>query len=582
MTETWNYVSPTSISISGDLTTKYWANQRVKFVQNAVTKYFVIKSVTYGSPNTVIVLKPITDNVVEDLTITNQHVSWLDAPRSFPYDSSGKGAYSVIVYIDNTDIIAEDSEGTTIDSGTAGTDDSTMIQAASQNPGYVFLKKSATNFVITSGVTPVNGAFLISDGATLDISSFDGVAFNWGSDAVYAENKFNMGGLEGFYILGDQEKTNSWIAKASNMPRGLRFENLVLHDIYNGFDIRGASYDALLKNINSITFQGTMFQFTQLDNGPGYGPNNAHVTGCELSCGGANTGFAVKILASTTETSVGYCPDGVVIEDNWFESMQTCIINQGWRTSIINNPRIYTSYGASASHVPILVQAKIITATPVAHSGTDTKIINNLIYAVGAYNKISISAQWSNQYIYDNQIFGDGLGNGIISDSTIYPEICRNEISGQAIGIYLSAQFSKICQNDITIPSGMVGIGGTYSDDLEITDNIFSGASGASNIVNSNLSASRILRNTFTANPVVTVDPTCVIKYNTNYITEKTGTSTGTGTEQTIAHTLTGAPTKVIITPSVTSAAMSNMYANASSIIVTVTSGKAYTWSAEV
>lgn len=67
-----------------------------------------------------------------------------------------------------------------------------------------------------------------------------------------------------------------------------------------------------------------------------------------------------------------------------------------------------------------------------------------------------------------------------------------------------------------------------------------------------------------------------------SYITEASGSSTGTGSEQTIAHGLVAAPSKVVIVPTVTGATVSDMWADATNIYCTVTNGKAFNWSAEV
>lgn len=51
--------------------------------------------------------------------------AWADRPK--------RGAYDAIVYISGTSVVAEDATGATIASGTAGTDDATVIQAAINN-----------------------------------------------------------------------------------------------------------------------------------------------------------------------------------------------------------------------------------------------------------------------------------------------------------------------------------------------------------------------------------------------------------------------------------------------------------------
>lgn len=60
------------------------------------------------------------------------------------------------------------------------------------------------------------------------------------------------------------------------------------------------------------------------------------------------------------------------------------------------------------------------------------------------------------------------------------------------------------------------------------------------------------------------------------------GTSEGTGSSQTIAHGLGAAPNMVSIVPTAASTSVTGLYVDATNIYVTVTSGKAYGWSAMV
>jgi len=73
-----------------------------------------------------------------------------------------------------------------------------------------------------------------------------------------------------------------------------------------------------------------------------------------------------------------------------------------------------------------------------------------------------------------------------------------------------------------------------------------------------------------------------IIARKTGSVTENSGSSTGTGAEQTIAHSLVATPTMISVTPTVTGATVSGVWANATNIYCTVTSGKAFNWSAKV
>lgn len=65
-------------------------------------------------------------------------------------------------------------------------------------------------------------------------------------------------------------------------------------------------------------------------------------------------------------------------------------------------------------------------------------------------------------------------------------------------------------------------------------------------------------------------------------ILKNKGTSTGTGSSQTIAHGLAATPNLVSIVPTATGASVTGLYVDGTNIYVTVTNGKAYGWSAMV
>jgi len=75
-----------------------------------------------------------------------------------------------------------------------------------------------------------------------------------------------------------------------------------------------------------------------------------------------------------------------------------------------------------------------------------------------------------------------------------------------------------------------------------------------------------------------------IVKNNPGYITENSGSSTGTGSEQTIAHGLAGdlVPNNVTVVPTVTGATVTAVWADATNIYCTVTSGKTFNWTASV
>lgn len=75
-----------------------------------------------------------------------------------------------------------------------------------------------------------------------------------------------------------------------------------------------------------------------------------------------------------------------------------------------------------------------------------------------------------------------------------------------------------------------------------------------------------------------------IIESNSGYATTKSGTSTGTGAQQTIAHGLAAAPTRVLLSESTTGGALAyqSAAADATNIYITATNTKTYQWEAKV
>ena len=144
---------------------------------------------------------------------------------------------------------------------------------------------------------------------------------------------------------------------------------------------------------------------------------------------------------------------------------------------------------------------------------------------------------------YSGAYFEAGVSNFQFVGNKFFSGV-RGDVSMQAYGVYI-----------------VTGASNYYI----ITDNEFKGNNlGA--IYNGASGAERIVRN------------------NRGYVTENSGTSTGTGAEQTIPHGLaTGlTPNLVTVIPTVTGATVSGVWADATNIYCTVTSGKAFKWSASV
>lgn len=91
--ETWVYASaddPTfTFTIAGDKSSIYSAGMKVRLVNSAATKYFIITGVTYGAPKTTVTVYGGTSYNLDNAAITSPYFSLVKNPFGFPLDPSG-------------------------------------------------------------------------------------------------------------------------------------------------------------------------------------------------------------------------------------------------------------------------------------------------------------------------------------------------------------------------------------------------------------------------------------------------------------------------------------------------------------
>lgn len=159
-----------------------------------------------------------------------------------------------------------------------------------------------------------------------------------------------------------------------------------------------------------------------------------------------------------------------------------------------------------------------------------------------------------------------GAYKNIIKANTIF---CNGEkLANTYDGIEIYQSIGNIIQNNIiyddhTPKTQRYGISEVYLSDY----NTIMG-----NDVRDNLAAIRF------------VGANSKISYNIGFVTENKGNSTGTGTQQTIAHNFNDdlIPNNVSVIPTETGATVTDVWADATNIYCTVTSGKAFKWSASL
>lgn len=81
--ETWTYASATTLTISGDKTTKYYPGMRLKLTQTS-EKFFIITKVAESGGTTTLTFYGGTDYTLANAAITNPYYSVVKAPSGFP------------------------------------------------------------------------------------------------------------------------------------------------------------------------------------------------------------------------------------------------------------------------------------------------------------------------------------------------------------------------------------------------------------------------------------------------------------------------------------------------------------------
>jgi hypothetical protein len=78
------YVSAQSVTVVGNLTTKYTPGTKIKLTNDSGTDYYTVKSSSYGAPNTTITFITAIEYALANSAITNPFYSYQDNPAGFP------------------------------------------------------------------------------------------------------------------------------------------------------------------------------------------------------------------------------------------------------------------------------------------------------------------------------------------------------------------------------------------------------------------------------------------------------------------------------------------------------------------
>ena len=285
-----------------------------------------------------------------------------------------RGDYDAIVYIDGSEVIAEDSLGRKIASGVAGTDDATVIQAAVSNigMGQIYMNRFSTNgpaYTIASTITVPVGVFIDCGGSKIDISTLNGVCFQWGSDGSFTGFVPNRSGLKNAHFVGSIANVNTVACEVINVQHGCVLEHIDTYNVAGAVHVRGASYTAKIDHVTGSFAVGNFIELSSI-NSAGCAPNATTITNCECSNAddaAYNNSIGIKISASVLAT-----PAGIVISNCWLEKFLKPVYSEASTTEINDSNFIarnsgccvHQISGASLAYTNLLVHACHMTGTP--------------------------------------------------------------------------------------------------------------------------------------------------------------------------------------------------------------------------
>jgi hypothetical protein len=304
-----------------------------------------------------------------------------------------KKPYDAMVFIHGTDVIAVDSEGTKIASGTAGTDDSTVIQAAcdaltvgTAYVQYAFSYTIPTKITIPENVrlefaplTPVKpGAaamdmFYIKNGSQLagckiDVSDLIFTGRCIVVDSIEQFEAYNPTKIEDLYLYNDDWTGTAIALLGTNATAGhifgVLFDNIRIRRFDYGISIVGADPSAGTNWINSNIFNNIW----------GYSSKNfIYMVSPDINAQIQSNQFNNITFQAGTVTQHGATPAIFVSgQYNTFNNLMVWdwVDGGGWYA-------YYLVFDALAQYNEVAIQ----TATPVSHTN-DLGSYNTVIHTV--------------------------------------------------------------------------------------------------------------------------------------------------------------------------------------------------------
>lgn len=199
--ETWTYATANTITISGNVVSKYPVGTVVKLVQSSTTKYFTVtKTPTYSAPDTTVTLVGVSTETVANSAITGNYYS---------YSPLAVGITSLAAPVGTVDMYA----GTTAPGGWLICNG----QAISRTVYAALFAVIGTTFGSGDGSTTFNvpnleGRFPIGKNGTYALGATGGAAtinLQHTHTMGYGDNANNAGGTGNIFATSAHIHTNS-------------------------------------------------------------------------------------------------------------------------------------------------------------------------------------------------------------------------------------------------------------------------------------------------------------------------------------------------------------------------------------
>jgi hypothetical protein len=561
-----------------------------------------------NTDRTIVINKTSSDSYLVTLFVAGTQIGEIAGERSSVIVESGQITkdepwypYDMIVGIagasgDGGEIIAKNKFGKCLSSnwrGVAGTDDSAILNIVFAIGGHMYLKRSS-DFLLTSGLIVFPNTIIESDFATLKMKAASNI------NTILTINSDNVS-LRGLII--DSNKANNTAGEQQVLIGGKK--NIVLE--YNTFK---NSYEHGVVVYNNV---GDVGNITILHNQ--FSGNN--------KCGLRLSSYGSNVLADGN-TFRNNCTVGDLIGDIYAVSRT--------KELIITNNRIYDTavgnvgnYNVAGVHIRGILDRRvdilhnmidnagcigILTSTHNPTVGSITGSLNVVDNTVGNCTSNGIYIEDCRaERVSGNRCFRNRIGIGV-AGTTLVQESKECSVSenncyenfghGIALSEHCTA-IANICKNNGTDPAfagyfragmlctvpNIVAIGNKLIDDQTVPTQQY----GISNWDGLGVGGQygKFELNIFSGNVVapfyLNTDVGNKFRLNEGYNTENSGSSTGTGSEQTIAHGLAAIPTGckawIRYPISATVYAEKEVDMDATNIYPKVKTGLAYDWRVE-